>query len=160
MCQGLRITYRSKPRLSTRRIPRWRPAEVFVQERGEASLDETVRRGVVRGLLSTLKTMGFVVEGPQFRDGSTEGGVVTLVGKMPSGKCARFEVRLDGRMNFDLDGYEGRACAAEIERIGQTLHGRFGVKLGPPQMTWKNPDRIAKGARDLPSGGSRQIGCR
>ena len=77
---------------------------------------------------------------------------------MPSGKLARFDVQLDGRMDFDLDGYEGRACADEIERIEQTMHDQFGVRLGPQQVTWKNPNRIAKGARDLPSGGTQRIG--
>ncbi len=143
----------------TKAIGACEEAEVLLQDAAKAEFEETVRREVVCGLLSTLKGMGFVVEGPQLRNGRPDGGVVTLVGQMPSGKRARFEIHVDGRMEFDLDGYAGRACAAELEQIGKTLHDRFGVKLGPAQVTWKNPDRIAKGARDLPSGGGRQIGC-
>lgn len=62
---------------------------------------------------------------------------------MPSGKMAKFEVYLDGRMYFDFDGYEGRACAKDLEKIDKTLQEQFSVKLTGSQITWKNPDKIA-----------------
>lgn len=116
-----------------------------------AALDEKIRREVVKGLLKTLKGMGFVTVGPQL-----EAGLVVLEGRLASGRRARFEVSLDGNLGFDLDGYEGRACAAEMEKVETVLRDRFGVKLGPPQVVWKNPDRISKGARDTPSGTTRK----
>jgi hypothetical protein len=119
----------------------------------EAAFDETVRREVTRGLLATLRNMGFVVAGPQLSQAEDNGDVVTLVGQLPSGRKARFDVHLDGRMDFDLDGYEGRSCGKELERIERVLNERFNVRLGPPQVTWKNPDKISKGSRDLPAGG-------
>ena len=69
----------------------------------------------------------------------------------------RFEVQLDGKLRYDLDGYEGRSCAKEVERIEETLKDRFGVTMGPAQVTWKAPapKDIAKGARDLPAGPTR-----
>ncbi len=112
------------------------------------AIDERVRREVVRGLLGTLKDMGFVVVGPRLDE-----GVVVLEGRLASGRRARFEVKLDGQMAFDLDGYEGRSCADEMQKVEVAMRDRFGVKLGPPQVVWKNPDRLSKGARDLPAGG-------
>ncbi len=113
------------------------------------AMDERVRREVVKGLLKTLKGMGFVTVGPQL-----DAGVVVLEGRLASGRKARFEVKLDGEMSFDLDGYEGRSCAEDMEKVEIAMRDRFGVKLGPPQVVWKNPDRLTKGAQDLPSSGT------
>ncbi|MCB9851899.1 MAG: hypothetical protein H6819_02290 [Phycisphaerales bacterium] len=128
-------------------------AESLIEKARKASLDERIRREVVRGLLTTLTEMGFTIDGPQLTNKDADGGIVTLTGKLPSGKLARFEVSLDGKMQFDLDGYEGRSCAKEIERVESQLQERFGIRFGPAQVTWKNPDRISKGSRDLPTGG-------
>jgi hypothetical protein len=118
-----------------------------------SALEERVRREVVKGLLKTLQEMGFVTVGPQL-----DAGVVTLEGRLASGRRARFEVSLEGRMSFDLDGYEGRACADDLEKVEVSLRDRFGVKLGPPQVIWKNPDRLSQGARDIPGGATRKRG--
>ena len=129
----------------------------LIKESGQKTLDESVRREVVGGLLSTLMNMGFVVDTPQLEGDDPATGVVKLVGRMPSGKRAAFQVNLDGRMNFDFDGYEGRACAKDMEVIGKTLQEQFSVKLGDAQVTWKNPDKIAKGALNVPSGNINTI---
>lgn len=121
-----------------------------------AALDESVRKAVVSSLLATLRDQGFQVESPRLFSGSEPGGQVTLVGQLPSGRRALFNVFLDGRLGFDLDGYEGRACAKDLERVEQTLASRFRIQLGPPQITWKNPDKLSQGARDLPSGTSQR----
>ncbi len=114
-----------------------------------AAMDERVRREVVKGLLKTLKGMGFISVGPQL-----SAGLVVLEGRLASGRKARFEVKLDGEMAFDLDGYEGRACAADMEKVEIAMKDQYGVSLGPPQVVWKNPDRLSKGAKDLPTGGA------
>jgi len=137
-----------------------RKVEEKIHDGIEVSFDETVRREVVRGLLSTLKDMGFVVEGPRIVKNANEGGIVTLLGRMPSGRLARFEIKVDGRLDFDLDGYEDRLCAKDLDEIESRLKERFAVKLGPPQITWKNPDRLSRSARDLPSGGESRSGQR
>ena len=49
---------------------------------------------MVRGLLDTLEGMGFEVEGPDIQESDKRGGTVTLVGKLPSGRLARFEKKL------------------------------------------------------------------
>jgi len=129
-------------------------AEDMMKKAEAAALDEAVRREVVRGLMAALRANGFVVAGPALHAGDN-GGRVTLVGNLPSGRKARFDVHLDGRMEFDLDGYEGRLCGKEMQGIESVLRERFSVRLGPAQVTWKdNPQRISKGARDLPTGGA------
>lgn len=116
-----------------------------------AGLEERVRKEVVRGLLKTLRDMGFVTVGPSLVE-----EVVILEGRLPSGRQARFEVRVDGRMSFDLDGYEGRSCAEDMEKVEQAMRDQFGVSMGPPQVVWKNPDRLSQGALELPMGGQRR----
>ena len=78
-----------------------------------------------------------------------------LRGRLPSGREARFEVHVDGKMRFDFEGYEGQSCAAELAQVEKVLQEQCGVLLGPTQVTWKNPDRLGKGARNLPVGGAR-----
>lgn len=111
-----------------------------------AILDEKVRREVVRSILQSLRDLGFVSPGPQL-----DAGVVVLEGRLATGRRAVFAVHIDGRLDFDLDGYEGRACADDLARVETTLRDRFGVQLGPPQFVWKNPDRLTHGALHGPS---------
>lgn len=129
-------------------------ASTGLQNGRQARLDESVRKAVIMSLLTTLREQGFQVEKPQLHAGEQAGGRVTLVGHLPSGRRARFDVYLDGQLGFDLDGYEGRACARELEAVEETLRSRFRIQLGPPQITWKNPDKISQGARGLPSDGT------
>lgn len=126
-------------------------ADEDLQASRATAQDERVRREVVRGLLRALGDMGFVVAGPQI-----DQGLVVLEGRLASGRRARFEISLEGRLSFDLDGYEGRACADDMQKVETALLDRFGVRLGPPQVVWKNPDRISQGARDLPTNGTRK----
>ncbi|HEY0133164.1 MAG TPA: hypothetical protein VGB85_03765 [Nannocystis sp.] len=116
-----------------------------------ANLDERVRREVVRGILHSLRDLGFVSAGPQL-----DAGVVVLEGRLATGRRAVFEVHLDGRLCFDLDGYEGRACAEDLARVDTILRDRFGVQLGPPQVVWKNPDRLTQGALHGPASGTHK----
>ena len=129
-----------------------RQAKTLLSQASEKEFDETVRKEVVHGLLTTLTQMGFVVQPPYLEGEEEAGQTVRLSGKLPSGKMAAFNVYLDGRMDFDFDGYEGKACAKELEKIDTMLNQQFSIQLGENQITWKNPDRIAKGAMQLPSG--------
>lgn len=117
-----------------------------------AAQAEAERRAAVSALIKTLRGMGFAVASPRrARDGADR---VVLEGRMPSGRKARFEVELGGAVAFDLDGYPGAACKDEFDGIEQALLERFQVRMGPPQFVWKNPDRILKGAREMPGQGS------
>lgn len=135
-------------------------AESLLEQASHEQLDETVRREVVRGLVSSLTEIGFILEGPRLADAEKKGGVVTLTGKLPSGRAARFEVHIDGRMHFDFDGYEGRSCANELENVERVLRERCSLKLGPTQVTWKNtPLQRSRGARELPTGCPNTSSC-
>ncbi|MFP2905185.1 hypothetical protein ACLESD_09030 [Pyxidicoccus sp. 3LFB2] len=129
-------------------------AEQALDSARAAVLEEKVRKEVVRGLLATLRDMGFVIVGP-----SLSADIVILEGRLPSGRRARFEVKTDGQLSFDLDGYEGRTCAQDMEKVETAMRDRFGVTMGPPQVVWKNPDRLSQGALELP-GGNRTRGGR
>ena len=129
-------------------------ARALVVEAHQARLDETIRRETVKALLKSLKSMGFVVARP-----AMQAGVVVLEGRLPSGRRARFEVAVDGELVFELDGYEGHACAKDLQRITTDLRDRYGVRMGPPQFVWTQPERISKGARSLPVGAGRKGGC-
>lgn len=120
-----------------------------------SALDERVRRTMVTGLLETLREMGFVLAGPRVSH-----DLVVLEGRLASGRRARFEIGIDGTMDFDLDGYEGRSCAEDLEKVETTLRDRFGVALGPPQVVWKAPDRIDRSARTLAPRGRNEGGSR
>ncbi|MDD5459633.1 MAG: hypothetical protein PHF37_09610 [Phycisphaerae bacterium] len=127
-------------------------ASNLLKQASQKSFDETIRKEVVQGLLTTLAQMGFVVQ-PPFLDGDQqENRTVRLSGRLPSGKMASFNVHLDGRMDFDLEGYQGKACAKELEKIDEILNQRFFIKLSENKITWKNPDKIAKTAMQLPTG--------
>ncbi|MHB9071263.1 MAG: hypothetical protein ACYC54_12965 [Sedimentisphaerales bacterium] len=126
----------------------------IIEQAGKKAFDETVRREVVGSLLTTLTDMGFVVDSPVLEGNEPKSSKVKLTGFLPSGRKASFMINLDGRMEFDFDGYQGRACAKEMERIESQLNERFSVKLGPAQVTWKNPDKLTKGAVNLPASNS------
>lgn len=133
-------------------------AEQLLKETDKANFDETVRREVVRGLIATLTGMGFVIDGPRLTEAEKNGGVVVLTGRLPSGRMARFNVHVDGRLQFDFDGYEGQSCAKELAQVEKQLQERCDVLLGPTQVTWKNPDRPSKGALNRPHGLTGGVG--
>lgn len=128
-------------------------AEAHIDTIIKAAESESVRHHVVSSLLSTLTARGFSIEQPEVKNSGSEKNVMVLSGRMPSGKQARFEVMLDGSIAFDLNGYQDRSCAKEVDQIDKSLNEHFGIKLGPSQVVWKNPDKIAKGARSTPRGG-------
>jgi hypothetical protein len=125
-------------------------AEQTLSTARASGLEERVRKEVVKGLIKTLKELGFITVGPQLSE-----DVVYLEGRLPSGRRAHFEVRIDGQLNFDLDGYEGRSCAEDLEKVETAMRDRFGVTMGPPQVIWKNPDRLSQGALQIPGGRTR-----
>jgi len=128
-----------------------RQAQNRLGQAAQKDFDETVRKEIVQGLLTTLTQRGFVVQ-PPYLDGQEKASqTVRLLGKLPSGKMAAFTVHLDGRMDFDFEGFQGRACAQELEKIDTMLHEQFSIQLSENQITWKNPDKIAKGALNLPN---------
>ena len=114
---------------------------------------EATRRHIILSLKKTMEDMGFIVSTPKF---ISETNQVVISGVMPSGKTVLFRVSLDGNLMFDLDGYQGRECAKDLDKVLDTLVERFEMQCSPPQYNWKNPDRISKGSKGFPSGGKTQ----
>ena len=115
------------------------------------SIDETLRREIVTSLMKTMRDLGFAVGTPTI-DKDT-GGVV-LIGTLPSNRSIRFEVNLDGQMEFDMNGFLERKCADHLDEVLGILETNFSITTGPIQHNWKNPDKISKGSKGFPSGGN------
>jgi len=124
---------------------------VSIEKQIEASkIKEAERRYIIGSLKSTMTELGFIVGKPKMVSKEDQ---VLITGKMPSGRMASFKVGNSGEMEFDLDGYEGRECAKELEHVMEKMSKQFEITCEPPQHKWKNPDRISKGSKDLPTGG-------
>ena len=115
------------------------------------SIDETLRREIVTSLMKTMRDLGFAVGTPTI-DKDT-GGVV-LIGTLPSNRSIRFEVNLDGQMEFDMNGFLERKCADHLDEVLGILETNFSITTGPIQHNWKNPYKISKGSKGFPSGGN------
>ncbi len=134
-------------------------AEAARDAAAKAAFDERVRREVVTSLVRTLQSLGFTVPNPT-RALEAGSDVVHVHGQMPSGRRATFTIDPSGSLEFDFDGYEGRGCAKDMERVETELRDRYGVVLGPKQVTWRAPDRISKGALPLPNSNTRPRGSK
>ena len=115
------------------------------------SVDETLRREILTALMKTMRDLGFAVGRPTI-DKQT-GGVV-MIGQLPSNRSIRFEVNLDGQMEFDMNGFLERKCADHLDEVLAILEANFNIATGPVQHNWKNPDKISKGSKDFPGGGN------
>ncbi|MAG33373.1 MAG: hypothetical protein CL908_21055 [Deltaproteobacteria bacterium] len=123
----------------------------LIEESGKATFDETVRREVVGSLMTAFQARGFTLDQPLLEQDGSPAGVVALSGSLPSGKTIRVQINVNGEIAYDLNGYQGRTCAKQIDELEQALVELTHVRLGPAQHTWKTPDRISKGARSLPT---------
>ena len=122
------------------------------------SIQEELRRHIIRSLMGSMTELGFIVGKPKI---IRENDSVAVIGTMPSGRTVRFDVDDGGMMEFDMDGYPGRECADHLDQVLLKLEDSFGVETGPIQHNWKNPDRISKGSKSFPTGGaSRTMGGR
>ena len=122
------------------------------------SIQEELRRHIIRSLMSSMTELGFIVGKPKM---IRENDRVAVIGTMPSGRTVRFDVDDGGMMEFDMDGYPGRECADHLDQVLLKLEESYGVETGPIQHNWKNPDRISKGSKSFPTGGaSRTMGGR
>ena len=70
-----------------------------------------------------------------------------MIGQLPSNRSIRFEVNLDGQMEFDMNGFLERKCAYHLDEVLATLEANFNIAICPVQHNWKNPDKISKGSK-------------
>lgn len=124
--------------------------EIHEQDMKRA-VDETLRRGILTGLMKTMRDLGFAVGKPTI---DKETGSVVMIGQLPSNRSIRFEVNLDGQMEFDMNGFLERKCADHLDEVLGILEANFNIATGPVQHNWKNPDKISKGSKGFPSGGN------
>lgn len=116
--------------------------EELEHQRAE-ELARSERREVARAYYAALQGLGFRVASEEVDD------VVVLEGKLRDGRRARVELRLDGEVHYDLDGYVGRECRAHLDQIEASLRERF-VTSEPKQFVWHADEaRIGKTARPL-----------
>jgi len=126
-------------------------AETIRSKDIERTVNEELRRHIVASLISSMRELGFVVGKPKLIH---EKGRVVVIGNLSSGRTVRFEVSDEGEMEFDMDGFSDRKCADHLEEVLAELETKYGVETGPVQHNWKNPDRISKGSKGLPTGGN------
>ena len=115
------------------------------------SVDEKLRREIITALMKTMRGLGFAVGKPTI---DKETGGVVMIGTLPSNRSIRFEVDLDGQMEFDMNGFLERKCADHLDEVLGILETNFSITTGPIQHNWKNPDKISKGSKGFPSGGN------
>lgn len=61
-------------------------------------------------------------------------------------------MKLDGRLTFKFDNYEGQKCKKDIDEVTTLLDECYGVKLSKGKVLWSNPDRIQRGSKENPIG--------
>jgi hypothetical protein len=115
------------------------------------SVDETLRREIITALMKTMRDLGFAVGKPTI---DKETGGVIMIGTLPSNRSIRFEIDLNGQMEFDMNGFLERKCADHLDEVLGVLEANFSIITGPIQHNWKNPDKISKGSKGFPSGGN------
>ena len=115
------------------------------------SVDETLRREIITALMKTMRDLGFAVGKPTI---DKETGGVIMIGTLPSNRSIRFEIDLNGQMEFDMNGFIERKCADHLDEVLGVLEANFSIATGPVQHNWKNPDKISKGSKGFPSGGN------
>ena len=115
------------------------------------SVDETLRKEIITALMKTMRDLGFAVGKPTI---DQETGGVVMIGTLPSNRSIRFEVDLNGQMEFDMNGFMERKCADHLDEVLSVLEANFSIMTGPVQHNWKNPDKISKGSKGFPSGGN------
>ena len=121
------------------------------QKDHKESIDEELRRDILKALIQSMRELGFSVGKPTV---VKETGAVALIGRLSSGRSIRFDVDLSGQMEFDMNGFLERKCADHLDEVLGLLETNFNIKSGPVQHNWKNPDKISKGSKGFPSGGS------
>lgn len=111
----------------------------ITQESDEAVVSENVRREVVAAIYKWFSSHDFTVSKPQIKDGN-----VILTAQRPSGNRAQFMLRMDNKMFYRLDGYEGQSCLKDISAAKADWESVYGIKLTGENIRWQNPDRVLR----------------
>lgn len=137
---------------SQQEVAQMRQSALEIHEQDmKQSVDEKLRREIITALMKTMRELGFAVGKPTI---DKETGGVVMIGTLPSNRSIRFEVDLNGQMEFDMNGFLERKCADHLDEVLGILETNFSITTGPIQHNWKNPDKISKGSKGFPSGGN------
>ena len=124
-------------------------SRTIVGEDDSMQVEENARRHIASSLVTTMREMEFTMDKTRVNDGN-----VVIRGRMASGRSAVFNIDISGRMEFDFDGYPGKECEQSLDQMIERLRDEFEVDSSIIQRDWKNPDRISKGSKPFPKGGS------
>lgn len=121
------------------------------KESDSVLVKEEERREMVKAIYKWFRAHDFTVSKPKMADGA-----VVLTAKRPSGSRAQFELTLDNKMLYRLDGYEGQSCLKDISSAKADWESVYGIKVSDEVVKWQNPDRILrqKGRTDTGMGGN------
>lgn len=109
------------------------------RESDEIFVGENVRREVVVAICKWFSAHDFTVSKPKLVDGN-----VVITAQRPSGNKAQFILRLDNKMFYRLDGYEGQSCLKDISAAKSDWESVYGIKLSDETIKWQNPDKILR----------------
>ena len=105
----------------------------------EILVEENVRREVVIAIYKWFSSHNFTVSKPKLDKGN-----VIITAQRPSGNRAQFMLRLDNKMIYRLDGYEGQSCLKDISSAKADWESVYRIKFKDETIKWQNPDRILR----------------
>ena len=102
---------------------------------------EAIRREVLKDILKTTQSLGFIMNGKPIL---LPDGNVKLNMRRPGGENCTFLIDISGGLQYNFDGYQGKACRKDIESMKKTLDEVYGIHLSSERVIWENPDEIGK----------------
>lgn len=127
---------------------------------------EDKRHYVVSGLLSVLQEEGFMVDDPILTRPGDYGSDVVIHAVRTDGRQLSVAVPTAGDVSYTVDGYARRMASGSatcdeaeghLEQIHRRLASEFQIDMGELRWDGKDPNRIRKGALDLPFGGGPAV---
>jgi len=76
----------------------------------------------------------------------------------PPGAARASRSTSTGHMEFDLNGYEGRACAKEVDQIERVLQERFQVRMARAKSPGRTQTNFPRAPATCPRGGAQAHG--
>ncbi|AFI03919.1 hypothetical protein [Helicobacter cetorum] len=106
------------------------------QEEQERVAKEAVRKEMVKAIMESLNNAGFDVQKPTLN----KEGEVIIRSNRTNGNRADFKINLSGEVNYHFDGYKGKACKNDIDKVLPRLNEVYGINLSNERVLWENPD--------------------
>ncbi|WP_104760932.1 hypothetical protein [Helicobacter cetorum] len=106
------------------------------QEEQERVAKEAVRKEMVKAIMESLNNAGFDVQKPALN----KEGEVIIRSNRTNGNRADFKINLSGEVNYHFDGYKGKACKNDINKVLPRLNEVYGINLSNEKVLWENPD--------------------